>query len=1331
MLYLSYNNNNLDFVFRLVTELNRYEIDVWLDRYEIQLTDDWFSKIASAQTEATFAILVLSEEYLNSPYCQDEYKALVSLDIPIIAVVANDIPVTQFTADIQVIDWIDSRAWQETNTLDKTINFIRAHLPETQLIVHQAARNLYINTFIERVELSLTQLPTSRALNQQNEGVRFESVLMRPRGYWFNSLIEEDINFVLDDTAEPIDNLLTFFQSQKQFVLQAAAGSGKSVIVKILGLWSALSASKNNEAPLPILLDLALFKSEQSMDAFLQREWPFEVDWKEWITTHEAFFIFDNWSVFCKSHSSTVIESAISFFESISDHALILAVRDKPTFEIDMPIVRIAPMQNHQVQRFGRLFLNESKVPHYKRMVAQHKFLLERRNIDLVACGIELMVLDTPIALESWFVNPVESLILLRFNHVNEEDSPTFPLEYFIERMKTLAWHMMKRAQTELIHHDRAVKVIGQDGVVEFAAEINLLDVIGDYLRFNAEIFQRFLVTAPLVNDGLYKHISYPQFQDDGQRVPIKWDMIIFALLDSSSPSRKQQLIDQIAEIDPFLAWTCLQHYPDLYETYLRSVIEKLIELRSKNPSSQQAFTTLLQQVPNPRPVALCLIDKISKYGWNVQQWLWIELLRLQIKIPKDFIERLSFVDRNIDNTSEVLVNDYSREDLALYLAYLLNHTNRQIQSNAIWLLGEFKYDFAKIGLFSLLNDSADEVRSEIIAVLSQFADRRVEQHLLMWLVQHLEFSADVGDLLYQNDRLVSGQLLQTLSEEQNVNDALINAIIKHPEESIAIAVGDYMSTVLDQNPLNGYEFNKEDVVKVQKLLQLGMDRLPSESFVRLIEDVQRVLGISAVADESNAKIEKSSLVQRIQSTVDADHNLESQTVKSNPNLDELLQHLASDDWFIRRQATEQLSALDADTALPLIMERVADPEPHVRILALGLLARFPENDVVLPVLINALNDSEYLVLDCVTDILKSYDGVDESQIVSLFETENVQTLASLLEIAGYRKLESSVPKVAKCLSDKRKPWLTDQTLGDIAADVLAQIGTEEAIDRLNQYNMQEEDFIPSTVETEKPKSRAKSYSAFEKMQLALDALRSDNWETAQKSARFLRDFSKKLRGTDNIASINELLCQALDDPNWYVRWTVVEALAWLQLSQSTTDIKPYLNDENWIVQIATIRALVELAAYETASDIGELLFHDNNAVQEAATEALGILKNPAVVPQLEQSTLSHEDDFIRLAGIKSIVQIIGVAQSRDYLVEALNDDYMHIRWFAAHKLIPHLSENDTDILEQLLEDHEKPAWEEMSIHDLAKTALEKLASVANGHTTIDDESMNGQGDVL
>ena len=165
-----------------------------------------------------------------------------------------------------------------------------------------------------------------------------------------------------------------------------------------------------------------------------------------------------------------------------------------------------------------------------------------------------------------------------------------------------------------------------------------------------------------------------------------------------------------------------------------------------------------------------------------------------------------------------------------------------------------------------------------------------------------------------------------------------------------------------------------------------------------------------------------------------------------------------------------------------------------------------------------------------------------------------------------------------------------------------------------------------------------------------------------------------------------------------------------LQEPAAVPALRARIDDPSWIVQVAVLRALVELGATGLATRLTVLLQSSREAVREATAEALGEMGDAGAISALGETLKQDSDEFVRFAALRAIYQI-DPKGARSHLELALSDSSVHLRWFAMQQLAPQMNETDLPILKQLLNDHDKPSWENESMHDLAIMTLGRIGT--------------------
>ena len=386
------------------------------------------------------------------------------------------------------------------------------------------------------------------------------------------------------------------------------------------------------------------------------------------------------------------------------------------------------------------------------------------------------------------------------------------------------------------------------------------------------------------------------------------------------------------------------------------------------------------------------------------------------------------------------------------------------------------------------------------------------------------------------------------------------------------------------------------------------------DQFAQLVDDIAAVLRDPPDATVlAGSKLE--ALVYGQSPFVDETAQAAAPTPALPPRLRAQLRH---DDWQQRHRALNSLADYPAAQSLPALLGAVDDSDRRVRLAAYEMLARFEGESAAEKTLIAALSDPDSEIVQAATDGLKTWPDLDCEALIDLLESANPQTVAAAIAILGEALYQPARPDLKRLL----------------ASPLALEDGT--AISQLARAALNRIESAAADEQTPPPSSALAGFSDGEKIARTLQVLRDDDWGRTQKAAKFLRRFARHLRGSNN-SQVLDMLCEALDDRNWSVRWAVAEALAVLRNPAAGPHLRRRLNDDNWIVQVAAARSLAELHAVASASDMARLLQHENASVREAIAESLGALRQPQVIPALGEAVQRDRDEFVRFAALKSI----------------------------------------------------------------------------------------------
>ncbi len=1282
-LYLSYHNNDMDCAFGLSLLLLRCYRQVWLDRLEIAPSEDWTAGILQARVNCSSALVLVSNHYLKSPQCRAEYELLSQRDLPLTAVIASDVATDQF-AEFNFSDWIDFRRWFEDPS-DQSAESLLSRIPQAESAPQPGERLEYLRGFIHEMELGLAKMPTAWAALRNADASGGGDI--RPRTGHFDLLGDWDFTGRRPGAALPIDDLRAWARTEPQFIIYGGPGSGKTTFAQLLALEQAHAALRDEAEALPIWLDLALWDDQLgSLDAFLESQWQLLTYWQRWLEQQTSLIVLDNLS-HLQSRQAQHADAIWEWIEASPRQRFILLSRGVSDAEPHLPSVEIGTVTMARAQRFASHHLTLRQQNDFRQLLRARSDDIAEQPLAHLALGTELLAADRALAHSQWTKDPLPALIALRMQQLPGAAGGLSALQ-LLRALQELAWEMMLVDQHRFIRRDVAEGKAQDERVIPAALALGLLQERGGWLHFQPEMLQWYLATEPLKRDGLIKFIAKPEFSGTGERLPRKWDALALLIVSGLAEDSRARALERIAEIDPFLATMDLRSGAPPSQSLQETLVDRLLKICAGNSLARPALREALASIPNADATAETLIARLGQYNSETQLWLWQEVRALPLDLPLDFIALIAGIDRE---TISAVPQQLAVYPLALAVAWLVKlsaHQDATLRRKALWTLGELKYLPTAILLLDDLQNGDDIDQDEVLAALMKFAYSEILARVLRWSQAQPSHRRAVVKALAERKRLVTSRLLDLADARQlTLNDEFFDLAVASNEADIAIGLAqiaaeaaplpeEVETTVLTHQRADELREEMASVIKY----------LPNrDQFAQLVDDIAAVL-----QDPPDA-------------TVQAGSKLEALVYGQSPFVDEeaqasvapalpfaLRQQLKHDDWQQRHRAINSLADYPVRQSLPHLLQACDDGDSRVRLAAYDMLSRFEGENSAQAAVLAGLADPETEVARAVTEMLKTLPALDYDAVLDLLDSDIAAVSAAAIDILGEARYQPAVRDLTRLLNSPRS--LDDGgSISQLARVALEKIGEAES--------------PPVQMPTA-------GFSDVDKIQRTLQVLRDDDWGRTQKAAKFLRKFARHLRGVNN-QPVLDMLCGALDDANWSVRWAVAEALAVLRNPAASPHLRRRLGDESWIVQVAVLRSLAELRAVDCASDMASLLASERATVREATADALSQLRQPHVIPALGEALQRDGDEFVRLAAFKAIHRI-NPPQARPWLQLALSDVSLPLRHYALQQLAPQMDESDLPILQQLLKDNGRPPGEDESLRVLALRALQSINTPAS-----------------
>ncbi|MGJ3237301.1 MAG: HEAT repeat domain-containing protein [Anaerolineae bacterium] len=1333
MILISYHHQDFKLACQVAQMLERLNTPILFDRSTISPDEDWVPAIVTQRSRTTHAIVIISHHYLNTPYCTEELAHLRDNQVVLIGIMAEDIPVTLLEPLVDVVHILN------LNTLDQLdSNHLIGKLAETGADVTQkipSERESYVHNLIIMLEEQLAMTMMGRLGSEYAQGITYRQHIVRPRPYLPELLTQGSYELFVDGKEFQLENLISIVSAQPNIVLLDESGTGRSVIGLLLTLWAAHQYRNDSEVPLPVYLDLSQWHPEQSFEMFMMRHWPLAYDWQSWLAQYPVFFLLDDSDTY---HPDAFAEIA-PYITTMDQHTTIFVTSElDQAFPQDAALIVMKPLHNKHVRLLANTyFAQQAQGTYLEAIYANLAPYRSERQLHDMLFAVELLQARQFDDVRTFGNQYIVKWISTRWIALTHRVELPVTLDEFLSVMKFLAYHLWASDSRDRIDHNALIDMIGDPALIELGLELNVLRMVRENVFFATANMQRHLASYHLWEDGIYKYLMKPEFDAAGNLQPTHWDPVILALYTTLNPDQRDYLIDYIIEVDPFLAIQFMKQDDSLLQLYHNDLIEGLLDIWHKMPESREAVIHAVCELPSIERTAQTVITLMAERDWRERNTLYEILLRLPYTPPENIIRRVRDLDRHFTDARLALLSTDRISQWIINLSILVHYGDPRVQRNAIYLLGDTGQSYVIPILTSLLANSSPSVRHDALESLSELVTESTISYVFEALPSHYNTDIQTLSKLFKAlDRPISEQLITLLDPaDTQFNREFLLALSRTSEDAVCQIVQMHLPTTAPTLPTTAVRFEEGDAsMNLSELLRRHLNNIrDTVTLEHFVEEVSRIFDRES---QSTIETPPKPLTERAKQAVD--HNPQHQTGHVAHADDEsalpesLLEQLQDQAWMVRHEALQKLSTYPAKLILPYLLTTFeSDPDVQVRASALDLLAKLPQFQEVNAALLAGLLDQDHLVIDMSTDLIKARADFDIEQLLPLLQTENVQTVAAVIELLENSRDKRAVPALISLLDDDRQPWLSDHTLGHYAAQALIALGDARGLHAVKtagyMTSVETDSIIPPAVEhmaqTVKTASADQKYTAQQKILLTLKALRSNDWALTQKASRYLRQLARHFAGTSDQRIVAPLESALLDDI-WTVRWAVVEALAWLKSYNSIPKIVPLLHDSYWMVQVAAVRTLVELEATEVAPQIAQLLGQSNTTVTEAVAEALGTLGNRQVVPDLKQA-LYVQDDFVRLAALKALHTILE-EQAVPYLLHALSDSYNHTRWYAIKHLVPLAQPAHVDVIAALVDDVTGPAWEKERICDYAIHALQHI-NTSKSNQILRQQMMGGE----
>lgn len=607
-IFLSYRSIEADFALQLAKDLKNAGVKIWMDRLDINPSQNWGDAIRVALNTCAGLVAVLSPDYFRSKYCPNELTRVYSLGKPIYPILLRHIDKQEMPIELELTQHIDFVRWQDSQEYSEKFEELIAAIKQKsadQVGAIPDVETRYLNSLIADLEsrAGVTQYVELDATWTAGQELRPDAGLNRTWEAEFTLL--HNVTSLPEAHLQDVvtTNITDAFKKKPRFVLIGEPGTGKTTTLHKLARDAAYSRLVDRSAPIPLFLYLPLWNQEEHPIDFVQTHWIFpHIDLSEALSRGDVWLYLDGLNEM-GTNSKRKAEKLKDWLNGVKTPKRIVIT------------CRTADYVGELNLGLATVTCNELTRPKIQDFV--HKYLGEKRG----KLFLERIGLDTPKQpqnnLAQLAVNPyLLSALIYVFDQMPNDDLPRnsgmlfkslaktlWQREY---RRKTIGWQPFERMETQLaklayaqIKHDFSVDVpyawalrqISQrlffthtdeqaKALLQASRSANLIDIRGDIdrqkkVRFYHQLLQEYFAAAHVEVLGIKRIIEPPRLSQN-RREAGKWDQVIIALC--GIHRNPDEILQTINEKDPYLASECIASGVNITEKTKKAVKSKLVD---------------------------------------------------------------------------------------------------------------------------------------------------------------------------------------------------------------------------------------------------------------------------------------------------------------------------------------------------------------------------------------------------------------------------------------------------------------------------------------------------------------------------------------------------------------------------------------------------------------------------------------------------------------------------------------------------------------------------------------------------------------------------------
>ncbi len=1338
-IFLSYRSTEAEFALRLAADLKNAGVNLWMDRLDIKPGEDWPKALQAGVDHSVALLAVVSPEYIASGHCMREVARAVRLGLPIIPLLLRPVPSKEdWPMDLERLQYVDFTSWPDEGAYLKTVQSLIKSLKSSftdQVRRAPDSATRYLNRLISDLEARKGLLDYAALLDSEDP--------VRPRSLGEDLWNQQDAFVVLDEAASegadllsrPVRGIQDIIERYPRFVLVGARSAGKTTMLRRMALERARARLQDASAPLPVIASLENWTPDLPLAEFIGSHWPFGTDPLQVLARGEAVLFLDGLDVLAENAPGNVKRLREWLRGTISPRRLVIACRVEAyggALQLDLPVVQIEPMSEQRIRVFVSHYMDkdDARMLLAKVLPKQEADRQNPRHLYSLACNptlLSALVLAYKTSPRDLPVHPgpiIGQIVGLLWERERLRQSPGWiPREEMEQTCASLALAMYDDQLVGGVSRRYALEHLGDEKLLQALASAALVEVRGDQVAFYHELLLDYFAALGLLHVGLPTRLSHPRFDDQGERVANLWDPVIILL--SGITASPDAAVLAVSEVDPYLALRCVAAGADIASaTYHQLITQVLTGLDGDQQAGRFETARLLIQLGDENALQV-ILDTLRYADWPVRCRANALLRELEFTPLPGLSDALRVYRWDPDTREALSVGLRQLGAAALPVLFeALGDENAMTRRAAVWGLGETRDRAAAPALVAALEDPDALVRREAAFALGWVRDEATVERLLDKLRDgnYRVRKAAVEALNWFGPVAVPRLLAALRDQDPEVRRLAVEALgtIHHPDVLPALydALHDPFVEVRSAavetlgaihspevvpyliDALNDVEVTHRGRKRVCDLAAQALRSIGTPAALEAVAewrqdpDAASSEGVMPSSADSGERPRGSS-AEHAKDRLKKDGRNAAQAAPRTPTWQKALR---DPDWRIRQQAIQKLGEDGDPSVVPHLVQALRDTEPYVRVAAVRALLRTPSKAAI-PGLLRALQDPEYLVCDAAAEALCRIGRPAVPGLIKALSSGHVNVRGAAANALGEIGDVIAVPALAALLGDPEKPWLSEHTVGETAAAALKKIGSAEAFAALERFQ-RGEPALPAAVPVD-PRRR-------EILPGILTTLANGDETAREEAARTLREYARALRHTRD-AVVAERLNAALRAGDWFTRWAVADAIAWIADPANVPALLETAGEANWMARLAIIRALGEIGDRAALEGLTRALADNKAVIREAAADGLGRLATMDAVPPL-LTALADPEGFVRRSAAQALGELRAQAAA-PALIACLRDREPFVRGAAARALGRIGAPEAVPALIERLNDLVKSGGDDRRVCDIAAEALSAIGS--------------------